>query len=268
MTRLFLVLCVSVVGSGCATGPNPQDPFEPANRKIYAFNKAVDTAYLKPIASGYRAVLPRPARTGVSNFFRNLGMVVTTVNDLLQLKLDQVPVDIIRFTTNVLYGLGGLIDVATYARIPYNDEDFGQTLGYWGVNSGPYIVLPFFGPSSVRDGVALPVDIYVSPVYDTIGDEGLRWGLIALYVLDTRANLLEAETFLQEAALDEYSFVRDTYLQRREYLVRDGQVPSQDEKANGRPKSLLELEQEEFGDDPLLQDYSLPPDDSAPDQPN
>ncbi|HUU74361.1 MAG TPA: VacJ family lipoprotein [Burkholderiales bacterium] len=256
MTRSLLLLCLSALMSGCATGPNKQDPFEPMNRKIYAFNNAIDTAYLKPIASGYKNILPQPARTGVSNFFRNLGVIVTALNNALQLKLDKVPVDIMRFSTNLVFGMGGLIDVATYARIPYHDEDFGQTLGYWGVSSGPYLVLPFFGPSNVRDGLALPVDIYVSPIYDAIGDDGVRWGLLALYVVDTRANLLGAESFLNEAALDRYNFLRETYLQRREYLVRDGQPePLQDGETSDRPKSLLELEAEEFGDDPLMDEY-------------
>ena len=230
------------------------------NRKVYAFNNAVDTAYLQPIAKGYRNVLPQPARTGISNFFRNLGVIVTTLNDALQLKFEKVPVDIMRFSTNLVFGMGGLIDIATDARIPFNDEDFGQTLGYWGFDSGPYLVLPFFGPSNVRDGIALPVDIYVSPVYDAIGDNGVRWGLLGLYVVDTRANLLGAETFLQQAALDQYSFLRDTYLQRREYLVRDGKVaPPRDEETSERPKTLLELEEEEFGDDPLMKQYDAPP---------
>ncbi|NIO39807.1 MAG: VacJ family lipoprotein, partial [Burkholderiales bacterium] len=105
-------------------------------------------------------------------------MIVTVFNNVLQLKVEDVPVDILRFSTNLVWGLGGLIDIATDAGIPYNQEDFGQTLGYWGIGSGPYLVLPFFGPSSVRDGIALPVDIYVSPIYDTIGDEGVRWGLL------------------------------------------------------------------------------------------
>jgi len=246
--------------SACATGPNKQDPFEPMNRKIYGFNEAVDTAYLKPIAKGYANVVPALARTGITNFFRNLGVIVTMFNNVLQFKLDKVPVDIIRFSSNVLYGMGGLIDIATYARIPYNDEDFGQTLGYWGFSSGPYLVLPFFGPSSVRDGIALPVDIYVSPVYDAIGDDGVRWGLLAVYVVNTRANLLDAESFLQQAALDEYSFLRDTHLQRREYLVRDGKTaPPQDDQNGDRPKTLLELEEEEFGDDSVMEQYDSPP---------
>ena len=259
MTRLLLLLCLGILCSGCATGPNPKDPFEPTNRKMYAFNKAVDTAYLKPIAKGYQNVLPSPARVAISNFFRNLGMVVTTFNDALQLKLEKVPVDIMRFSSNLVFGMGGFIDVATGMRIPYNDEDFGQTLGYWGVGSGPYLVLPFFGPSDVRDAVGLPVDIYVSPVYDAVGNEGVRWGLLALYVVNTRANLLGAESFLQQAALDEYSFVRDTYQQRREYLVNDGKVPDDAGKEpSQRPKSLLDLENEEFGDEPLPGEKSAP----------
>lgn len=262
MTRLFLLLCLGIVCSGCATGPNPKDPFEPTNRKIYAFNRAVDEAYLKPIAQGYNNILPSQARVAISNFFRNLGMVVTTFNDILQLKAEKVPVDIMRFSANLVFGMGGFIDVATGMRIPYNDEDFGQTLGYWGMPSGPYLVLPFFGPSDVRDGIALPVDIYISPVYDAVGDEGLRWGLLALYVVNTRANLLSAETFLQQAALDEYSFLRDTYLQRREYLVHDGQLPKpKADEATKRPKSLRELEEEEFGDEPLMDDYEPPAED-------
>ena len=267
MTRLLFLLCLSMIGSGCATSQNPQDPWEGMNRKIYGFNRGVDTAFVKPVASGYRSILPSPVRTGVSNFYRNLRVIVTGFNNVLQLKLEDVPVDIIRFTTNVLYGLGGLIDVATYARIPYNNEDFGQTLGYWGFDSGPYLVLPFFGPSTVRDGIGLPVDIYVSPIYDAINDEGVRWGLLALYIVDTRANLLDADAFLRQAALDEYSFVRDTYLQRREYLVNDGKVPeAQQDEQSEEPKSLLELEAEEFGDEPLI-DAPPPPDEPATDRP-
>jgi phospholipid-binding lipoprotein MlaA len=228
------------------------------NRKVYAFNQSLDKAILKPIAKGYVKVIPGPARTGISNFYRNLGMVVTTLNDALQFKFEKVPVDIMRFSTNLVFGLGGLLDVATEMRIPYNDEDFGQTLAHWGVGSGAYLVLPFFGPSTVRDGLALPVDIYVSPAFDvaTGGEQGFRWGLIALYAIDKRANLLEAEKFMRQAALDEYSFIRDVYLQRREYLIRDGApAPLVNDGSTDRPKSLLELEEEEFGDDPILDNY-------------
>jgi phospholipid-binding lipoprotein MlaA len=255
MKRLSFLLLLAAICSGCATGPNKQDPLEPMNRKVHAFNKSLDSAILKPVAKGYVKVIPGPARTGISNFYRNLGMVVNTLNDALQLKFRKVPEDIMRFSVNLVFGLGGFFDVATEMRIPYNDEDFGQTLGHWGVGSGSYLVLPFFGPSTIRDGLALPVDIYVSPAYDGVNNEGLRWGLIVLYAIDTRANLLDAERFLSEAAIDEYSFLRDTYLQRRDYLIRDGAAPAaKDGESTNRPKTLLELEEEEFGDDPILDD--------------
>ena len=268
MTRFSILVCLCIFSSGCATGPNPQDPYESTNRKIYGFNKAVDDGVLKPVAKGYKYVLPTPARTGITSFFRNLGVIVTLFNDALQLKVEHVPVDIIRFSTNLVFGMGGFIDVATDMRIPYRREDFGQTLGYWGASSGPYLVLPFFGPSDVRDAIGLPVDIYVSPIYDAIGNEGVRWGLFALYVVDTRANLLDAEAFLQQASLDEYSFVRDVYLQRRAYLIRDGKDARQDDNQDtGRPKSLLELEEEEFGDEPLMKNPSAPQDNKTSDRP-
>lgn len=257
MNRLFILLLLAAVCSGCATGPNKQDPFEPMNRKVYAFNQSLDSEILKPIAKGYVKVLPGVARTGITNFYRNLGVIVTTLNDALQLKVEKVPVDLLRFSTNLVFGLGGLLDVATEMRIPYNKEDFGQTLAHWGVGSGAYLVLPFFGPSTVRDGLALPVDIYVSPAYDvaTEGEPGLRWGLIILFAINTRANLFEAEKFMRQAALDEYVFVRNVYLQRRDYLIRDGAAPLVDGESTDRPKTLLELEEEEFGDDPILEDY-------------
>ena len=257
MTRLPYLLCLVVLVSGCATGPNPQDPLEPMNRKVYAFNKAVDSAAIKPAAKAYEKVVPRLARTGVSNFFRNLGMIVTTLNDALQLKCQEVPVDIMRFSANLVFGLGGVVDIATELRIPYNQEDFGQTLGYWGVNSGPYLVLPFFGPSTLRDGAALPVDLYVNPIYDDIRSRELRWGVVGLYVVDTRTNLLGTERFLHQASLDEYGFLRDTWLQRREYLVRDGAIQAQSDSVPSadRPKSLLELEEEDFGDEPMMDNH-------------
>lgn len=254
-TCLCILLVIATLSAGCATS-NPRDPLEPMNRKVYAFNKALDSAIIKPVAVGYDKVIHRTIRKGVSNFFRNLRMVVTTLNDALQLKYEKVPVDIMRFSTNLVFGLGGVIDVATDLRMPYHEEDFGQTLGYWGVSSGPYLVLPFFGPSNIRDGLGLPVDIYVNPLFDQVDDEGFRIGLIALSVIDTRANLLQSEKFLRQASLDEYSFLRDSYLQRREYLIRDGAAPSaSDVDAKDRPKTLEELEAEEFGDDPLLDDY-------------
>jgi phospholipid-binding lipoprotein MlaA len=245
LSPLLLAACTLC---GCAAGPDPRDPLEPFNRKVYAFNEGVDKAVLKPAAKGYVAVVPQLARRGVTNFFNNLGVVVTTFNDALQLKGSKVPVDFARFTTNMIFGLGGLIDVASELKIENRNEDFGQTLGYWGVASGPYVVLPVFGPSSVRDAPARAVDFVVNPFFYWNPDVSVRWGLFALDIVDTRANLLEAEKFLDVAALDRYSFLRDAYLQRREYLIYDGNPPAGPGK---RQKSLKELEEEDMRDDPV-----------------
>jgi phospholipid-binding lipoprotein MlaA len=254
--RLFVLpLVVACTLCGCAAGPNPRDPMEPFNRKVYAFNDGLDKAVLKPVAKGYVAVVPEIARRGVTNFFNNLGMIVTTLNDALQLKGTKVPVDIARFLTNTVFGLGGLIDVATELKIENRKEDFGQTLGYWGVGSGPYLVLPFFGPSSTRDGPGLAVDIVTSPLYYWDADAEIRWALFGLDVVNTRANLLGAEKFLDTAAMDRYSFLRDTYLQRREYLIHDGNMPA---STTTKQKSLKELEEEDLGDEPVPP-LKLPP---------
>lgn len=231
---------------GCAAGPDPRDPMEPFNRKVYAFNEGVDKAVLKPVAKGYVAVVPRLVRQGVTNVFTNMRMVVTTLNDALQLKGSKVPVDIARFLTNLVFGIGGLIDVATELKIEHRKEDFGQTLGYWGVASGPYLVLPFFGPSSARDAPGLAVDFVTSPYYYWNEDGEIRWSVFALDVIDTRANLLDAEKILNTAAMDRYSFLRDTYLQRREYLIQDGKPPTGPGKGQ---KSLKELEEEDSTDE-------------------
>lgn len=247
-----VLLVAASLSSGCAAGPNKKDPLESMNRKIYSFNEKLDRAVLKPVAKGYSKVVPDIGRRGITNFFRNLGMVVTTLNDALQLKGEKVPVDIMRFATNTIFGLGGLIDVASELNMEYRTEDFGQTLGYWGVGSGPYLVLPLLGPSNVRDGGGLVVDFFTSP-YVT-DNNAVRWGLLGLNVVNTRANLLAVDNVLAQQ-IDPYSFLRDTFLQRREYLIRDG-VPARQEApgegADGQPpKSLRELEEEEFGDEPI-----------------
>lgn len=245
LTPLLLAACTLC---GCASGPDPRDPLEPFNRKVYAFNQGADTVLLKPVAKGYVAVVPALARQGVTNFFNNISMVVTTFNDALQLRRTKVPVDIARFTTNLVFGLGGLIDVASALKIESRHEDFGQTLGYWGVGSGPYLVLPLLGPSNPRDGVGLAVDFVVSPFFYLDPNAQIRWGLLALDVVNTRANLLEAEKILDAAAIDRYTFLRDSYLQRREYLIEDGNPP----KGPGtRQKSLKELEEEDMMGDPI-----------------
>ena len=247
MPRFLTPVLAVLLLSGCATGQDPRDPLEPMNRKIYAFNDRVDKAVLKPVAEGYVAVVPSMVRTGVSNVFRNFGVIVTAANNVLQLKIPNVAQDVMRFSVNLVWGLGGIIDLASELGIAYHDEDFGQTLGYWGIDAGPYLVLPILGPSTMRDTVGLPADYYINP-YRHIDDRATRYGVLAMRVVDLRANLLSADKILQ-AQFDPYSFLRDVYLQRREHQVRDGKMPPQQEQGTARPKSLLELEAEEFGDD-------------------
>lgn len=214
--------------SGCAApGPTEeQDPFEGFNRAMYSFNDTVDKAILKPIAQGYDAALPAPASKGVSNFFSNIDDVVVIFNDLLQFKFSQAAHDTGRIFFNTTVGLLGFLDVATAMDLPKHNEDFGQTLGYWGVGDGPYLVLPFFGPSSVRDTVGLIGDIYVDPVYD-ITPERDRNLTAFVRTIDKRAGLLSASKVLKEAALDPYLFVRDAYLQKRKNDVYDGHPPEE-----------------------------------------
>jgi phospholipid-binding lipoprotein MlaA len=244
--QFLVVACLAL--SGCAAGPNPRDPYEGFNRGVYAFNDGLDKAVLKPVAKGYEAIFPQFLRTGVTNFFDNMGVVVTGVNELAQLKFRPALEDVGRFALNLTLGIGGLFDVATPLKFERHNEDFGQTLGYWGVGSGPYLVLPFFGPSDLRDGLALPVDIYSSPIIYYIDEPAVTNTLLGVYVVNTRANLIPAEKMLEQAAIDKYAFMRDAYLQRREYLIRDGkEVPA---ASGGRQKTLKELEEEDLGDEP------------------
>jgi len=220
---------VGLLSAGCATQPeakrDPRDPFERVNRATYKFNDALDRAILKPVAKGYVKVTPRVVRKGVTNFFNNLGTPVTLVNNVLQGKFKPAANDTGRFLMNTTIGLGGLFDPASAAGLDMNDEDFGQTLGKWGTPSGPYLVIPLMGPSTVRDGVATFADTYAHPMH-YIEDDALRYGLYAVRLLDMRANLLEVEKQL-DGAYDRYGLLRNVYLQRREYQVRDGDVPEE-----------------------------------------
>lgn len=223
---ISLLLSFSLLG-GCATiegEADPDDPLESFNRAMYSFNDTLDRAILKPVAQGYNAVLPEPVNKGVSNFFSNIDDVVVLFNDILQLKFDQTLSDTARILFNTTIGLFGVFDVASGMDLPKHNEDFGQTLGYWGVETGTYIVWPFFGPSNVRDTVGLVADAYVNPLYDVEPDDD-RLALVVVDLIDTRAGLLSASTILEEAALDPYLFVRDAYLQRRQNLVYDGNPP-------------------------------------------
>lgn len=222
--RIAGILLLSLGLFGCATNGDPRDPLEPLNRGIYKFNDAVDTAVIKPVATTYKDAMPSPIRTAIGNFFSNLDDVLVLLNDLLQFKLEQAASDFSRLAWNTSVGIAGLIDVATPMELPKHNEDFGQTLGYWGIDNGPYLVLPFIGPSSIRDTIGLAVDSHYDPVWrHTPVDE--RNSAVALHAVDARSRLFEAEEVLDEAAIDRYVFLRDAYLQRRRGLVYDGNPP-------------------------------------------
>ena len=222
---------------GCATLDRPADPNDPLeryNRSMYKFNDTLDKYMLKPVAKGYDAITPNPVQKAVSNFFSNLDDVLVIVNDMLQLKPGQMASDTGRVLINSSIGLFGLIDWASDIGLEKNNEDFGQTLGYWGVPAGPYFILPFLGPSTIRDTGGLVTDTYYfDPQYREIETsfpppsrrpESLVWNLTALDKVDIRAKLLQTENILDTAALDPYVFIREAWLQRRNYLVNDGVV--------------------------------------------
>jgi phospholipid-binding lipoprotein MlaA len=224
------LLALAVASTGCATGPNanPKDPLEPMNRQVARFNDVLDDNVLKPVATGYRDYTPQPVQTGVSNFFRNLSDVWSTANNGLQLKGRDTAESLMRVVVNTTLGIYGLFDVATQIGLERHPEDFGQTLGYWGVPSGPYVVLPLLGPSTVRDTSVVPVETSVDLVrqYD---DVPVRNAAMATRIVDKRASLLKTTDLLTGAAIDKYSFTRDSYLQFRRNQVYDGNPPDEDE---------------------------------------
>lgn len=226
-----MLVALVLVTSGCATRADisTRDPFERWNRGVSEFNDNVDSLVLKPVAVAYREVLPPTARTGVANFFGNLGDFWSFVNSALQFKWQNAAENFMRVNVNTFFGLGGLLDVASELNIDRHREDFGQTLGRWGVPAGPYVVLPLLGPSTVRDTLALPVDRRGDPVQD-ITPQASRNATYVLRAVDIRSNLLRAGAVLDEAALDKYSFQRDAYLQRRRAEIFDGNVPDPLEK--------------------------------------
>jgi phospholipid-binding lipoprotein MlaA len=226
--RAALAIGALVLVGGCATGPNanPADPLEPLNRQVYRFNNALDDALLKPAATVYVAVLPSPVRTGVNNFFGNLSDVWSFVNSVAQLKLQDSAQTFMRVNVNTVFGLGGILDVAAELGIDRHSEDFGQTLGRWGMPAGPYLVLPLLGPSTLRDTVALPVD-FRGDLVSGVSDISVRNSLYAIRLIDIRANLLRVGQLLDDAALDRYTFTRDAFLQRRRNEVHDGNLPDE-----------------------------------------
>lgn len=195
-------------------GNNPDDPLEGYNRAIYSFNEGLDEVILKPAANSYKTVLPEFVQAGIGNFFANIGDIWTAVNNLLQGKFEESGTDLLRLALNTTFGLGGVIDVASREGLPKHLEDFGQTLGVWGVKPGPYFILPLFGPSTVRDALALPIDLWGDILFAQ-AKPLVRYTSSVVRVVDKRAAALDATNLLEEAALDKYVFTRDGHLQRR-----------------------------------------------------
>ena len=222
LLTLLIIGSMSISNNGYSSD---NDPLEPMNRAIFGFNEIVDDNILEPVAKGYRYVTPDPVERSVSNFFNNLGEINTIINSALQMKIDKTITSSSRLAINSTVGVLGLFDVATSLGIQREREDFGQTLGYYGISSGPYLVLPFFGPSSFRDAPGFYADVImeksISPVYTELHHEE-RQAIQATNVIDTRANLLKATKILDTAAKDKYIFLRESYLQRRAKLVTDG----------------------------------------------
>ena len=233
--RASILLLMGILLSGCATPTSQRDPYESMNRSIFSFNESLDKNVMKPVAEGYKFVTLDPIEIMISNFYSNLDDVTVIFNDILQLKFRNAGADSARLLINTTLGMGGLVDFGTDYGFPKRLEDFGQTLGYWGVSTGPYIVLPFYGGTNMRDGPAMVVDVVTSPMtytgFITVG-VGPLMGVLA--AIDTRAGLLDTEEIIGEAALDKYEFLRDAYLQRRRSLVHDGNPPrTMDEELEG-----------------------------------
>jgi phospholipid-binding lipoprotein MlaA len=247
LLHIFLALLLSALFSGCATVPgerDPRDPWQSMNRSVYKFNDAADKAVLKPVAQAYRFVTPKFVRTGVTNFFSNINDVTVFFNDLFQGKGERAVADAGRVIVNTTFGIGGLIDVAGAAGNPKRNEDFGQTLGVWGMGPGPYWMLPLLGPSTTRDALGRAVDTALTPSTYLVENTDVSVGLYFLEVVNLRSNLLETEKVLDEAgAVDRYSFLRDAYLQRREVLIYDGNPPK---KNDDEDFSFEELDEPEM----------------------
>ena len=230
--RLLLLTFGALLLTGCGTlreargGPGQKlDPWENWNRKVFAFNESLDEAVLKPVATVYANIVPQPLRRGLDNFYGNVADAWSAINNFLQGKVSNGLHDVVRFGTNSVFGLLGLLDIASEFGLDHQYEDFGQTLGHWGVGAGAYIVWPLLGPSTVRESVALPLDFSATPAL-LIHDGATVWSIATLHLINTRANFLGASRVLDDIALDKYTFIRDAYLQRRRSLVYDGDDPA------------------------------------------
>lgn len=218
MRLISISLAGSLALAGCVCGTNPADPYEPFNRKVYKFNTVFDNIFLKPPAIIYKSVLPAFVRKGVNNFYNNLDLIPTVGNDLLQAEGKWAIRDTWRFVINSTLGIGGILDVAQKFSLPPHSNDLGLTLAKWGDRNSPYLVLPFLGPSTIRDGAGWLFQFAIYSPYAYINDDALLYSLLVLRYIDLRAQLFDAERFMDEA-LDKYSFMRDAYLQHRNYLI-------------------------------------------------
>jgi len=222
--RIGIACVAATVLAGCAAAPSRDDPFEPMNRASYAVHEVVDGYVVKPVAQAYVDYTPKLVQTGIRNFFGNIDDFFSFINGMLQNKPEKAGNDLGRVITNTGFGLLGLIDIASEAGIPKGNEDFGQTFGYWGIPQGPYLFIPVFGPTTVRDGSGWIIRAYTTPVgyIPDVSARNILWGL---GFLDLRASALQAESLVDQASLDRYTFIRRSYLQRRQYLVYDGAPP-------------------------------------------
>ena len=228
--RLVLVIALSALVGACASVPRGEfrsksDPWEPMNRSVYSFNQNVDKYFMKPVTETYKFLLPEIVRTGISNAFSNVGDVYTGVNNLLQGKPKDGFDDLVRVFVNSTIGLGGIFDVASSSGMEKHTADFGQTLGVWGVGDGPYMVVPFFGPSNVRDSFGAILDYVTDPISLYVTNVPVRNSLTGVRIVDARERRLGASSLIGEAAFDGYTFLRDAYIQRRRSKIYDGRIP-------------------------------------------
>jgi len=224
-----MTAALSAMLAGCAAAPSKVDPFEPMNRAAYQFHDAVDTAVVKPFVQAYVDVVPELVRTGVSNFFNNIDDLFSAINGLLQGKPDKAGKDLGRVILNTGFGLAGIFDLATPIGIERGNEDFGQTFAVWGATPGPYFFVPFFGPTTLRDGTGTVIRYYAGPLAYLIHNVPVRNTLYGIGYVDARAQALQAGAIVDTAALDRYLFIRNAYLQRRQFLIYDGKPPPQTE---------------------------------------
>lgn len=226
--NLIFFLVIAALSSACATSPeytaDPSDPYQGFNRKVYSFNNALDEAFLLPITAGYRAVAPEFVEDGVGNFFSNLDDVTVAFNNTLQFKFLDAASDLGRIIVNSTIGLLGFLDVASRMGLEKHNEDFGQTLGYWGMGSGPYLMLPLLGPSNFRDGPSKIVDTLTAPQNWTDIKTSERNGLFVMDLINTRSGLIDLEEKAGDLGRDRYVFIRDAYLDNRKFLINDGEL--------------------------------------------